>query len=102
MATLFEDLTIQILRLGSFVKDTSTKAANRLRIVLNWLLGLMKKAGEMVLDHTKENNECLRDSLPAGARFFLSDLGSVGKIAPIVLAGSMMVVVLMIAKRSAP
>lgn len=99
MVTLFEDLAYHFGRFGCFVKEKAGQVADLLRMAISWLLGTLKNAGDKIVHHGKATNDVLLDLLPVGARLILSGLGPAGESAPLVIAGSMVVVVFMIARR---
>ena len=81
------------------LRKVATAIGRMVRTALTWLWNLVKKTSRIVSDASGALDDALVGLLPLGGRLFVN-MGPGGRAAPIVLAGSILLIVVMIIKRS--
>ena len=96
---MLEDIEYFLGKLVRGLKKAAMAIGRVVKTALVWLWKLVKKTGQIVSDAAGALDDAVVGLLPLGGRLFLN-MGPAGRAAPIVLAGSTLLIVVMVIKRS--
>lgn len=99
LKTMIEDLSYHFGRLILRLKNVGGKTAGMVRNAVGWLLGMLGDAVRAIGNTAKKIDPHFLDSTTFGVKV-LYNFGPLGKGAPIVLAGAMIITIVLIMKRS--
>jgi len=98
IVTMIQDLGYQLQRFGLKLRDAGGRVAQMFRAAIAWLWNMLNEAKRNIGKLARAADKKYMELLPAGLQF-LYNFGPLGRAAPIVVAGAMIVFVVMVMKR---